>query len=117
MTHFKSKLLFFLLILFQPIYAVYAQIDTSPLDIFPGPDDGLDVFVVGILNFIIGAASLVCVVMIVYSGYMYMTAGGDEQKVKTAQKTLTSSLIGLVISIVALVLVRFVLATFLDKPI
>lgn len=117
MTHFKSKLLFLLLMLFQPIFAVYAQIDTSPLDKFPGPDEGLDVFVLGILNFIIGAASLVCVVMIVYSGYMYMTAGGDEQKVRTAQKTLTGSIIGLVVSLTASVLIRFVLANFLEKPI
>lgn len=96
----------------------YAQIDvsTDELDFLPGEDKEVDIFVTDILNWIIGAATLVCIVMLVYSGYMYMTAGGDEEKVRTAQKTITGSLIGLVVSLLSLVLVNFVLETFLGKP-
>ena len=95
----------------------YAQIDvsTDELDFLPGEDKEVDIFVTDILNWVIGAATLVCVVMLVYSGYMYMTAGGDEEKVRNAQKTITGSLIGLVISLLSLVLVNFVLETFLGK--
>lgn len=89
------------------------EVSTEELDFLPGEDKELDIFVINILDWIIGAATLVCVVMIVYSGYMYMTAGGDEQKVKTAQKTLTGSLIGLAVSLLSLVIVNFVLGTFL----
>lgn len=37
------------------------------------------------------------VIIILVSGVMYMTAGGDEEKVKKAKKTLTYGLIGTVI--------------------
>jgi hypothetical protein len=35
--------------------------------------------------------------MIIVGGIQYMTAGGDESKVKDASKTLTNAIIGLVI--------------------
>lgn len=107
------------LVLFLQLASLaHAQIDvnTDELDFLPGEDKKVDIFVTDILNWVIGAATLVCVVMLVYSGYMYMTAGGDEEKVRTAQKTITGSLIGLVISLLSLVLVNFVLETFLGKP-
>ena len=53
--------------------------------------------------------------MIIVGGYSYMTAGGDESKVKDASKTLTNAIIGLVICFIAVVLVNFVLDNFL-KP-
>lgn len=91
------------------------EVSTEELDFLPGEDKELDRFVINILDWIIGAATLVCVVMLVYSGYMYMTAGGDEQKVQTAQKTITGSLIGLAVSLLSLVIVNFVLETFLGN--
>lgn len=72
--------------------------------------------IVDVINWLIGAAALVCVVMLVIAGYSYMTAGGDEQKVTKATKTLTNAIIGLVISLLALVLVNFVRNTFLGQP-
>ncbi len=115
MNRASSKILILLTIFFNSVHFSFAQTDTSILDFLPGPDKKLDVFVINIIDWMIGAASLVCVVMIVYSGYMYMTAGGDEQKVKTAQKTITGSLIGLAVSLLSLVIVNFVLGTFLGK--
>lgn len=72
-----------------------------------------DTLIVNILNWMIGLAALVCVVMLIAAGYSYMTAGGDEGKVGKATKTLTNAIIGLVICFVAVMLVNFVLANFL----
>jgi len=69
--------------------------------------------IVNVLNWIIGAAAVVSVVMLIVGGYLYMTAGGDEGKVKTATKTLTNAIIGLAICFIAVMLVNFVLKTFL----
>jgi len=69
--------------------------------------------IVLVINWLIGAAVLICVVMLVWAGYSYMTAGGDEGKVTKATKTLTNAIIGLVISLIALVLVTFIKNTFL----
>ena len=116
MNRFVSKGLIALTIFFQSFRSSFARMDLSILDgVLPGEDKELDIFITDILNWIIGAATLVCVVMLVYSGYMYMTAGGDEQKVQTAQKTITGSLIGLAISLLSLVIVNFVLETFLGQ--
>ena len=77
-------------------------------------DKGIENLVVNILNWMIGAAAVICVVMLIAAGYSYMTAGGDEQKVGKATKTLTNAIIGLAICFIAVMLVNFVLKTFLN---
>lgn len=78
-------------------------------------DKTLDTIIVDVINWLIGGAVVVCVVMLVWAGYSYMTAGGDEGKVQKATKTLTNAIIGLVIALLALVLVNFVRNTFLGQ--
>lgn len=65
------------------------------------------------LNFAIGAAAVVCVVILVAAGYMYITAAGDETKVEKATKTLTNAIIGLAICFISVLLVNFVLTDLL----
>jgi len=45
---------------------------------------------------------------LIFAGYSYMTANGDENKIQTATKSLTWAIIGLVVCFVAVILVRFV---------
>ncbi len=97
--------------------AAFAQ-ESGPLDWLAnlfGFEGTMEEFVVKILNWLIGFAALICVVMLVFAGYMYMTAGGDESKVSKARKSLTNALIGLVICFVAVMLVNFVLKNFLGQ--
>ena len=61
--------------------------------------------VVTALSTIVGVIS-VCV--IVYAGIMYMTAMGDPGKIATAKTAIIAAVIGLVISVVAFAIVRFV---------
>lgn len=100
------------LALSSPIFAQTCK-DSDPFCWFTSGLTGLtnttvQTLIMNVINFIIGAAALVSVVMIVWSGYQYMTAGGDEGKVSKATKSLTNAIIGLVIAIVAKVLVEFV---------
>lgn len=63
----------------------------------------------GVLNvtfFILGA---VAVIMIIISGYHYLTSAGDPGKAKKAMSTLLYSVIGLVVAISAYVIVSFVI--------
>lgn len=62
-----------------------------------------------LINWAIGIAALICVVVLIFSGYKYITAAGDEQKVEAATKTLTFAIIGLVVCFIAVILVKFVL--------
>lgn len=66
-----------------------------------------------LINWAIGIAALVCVVVLIFSGYKYITAAGDENKVESATKTLTFAIIGLVVCFIAVILVQFVLKNLL----
>lgn len=54
------------------------------------------------------AAGLIAVVMIIYNGFQYMTSGGSSDKVSNAKKGLTQSIIGLVITLLAATIIRFI---------
>lgn len=86
--------------------------DISP-KLNQGSSKTVEDLIVDVLNWMIGAAAVICVVMLIVGGYSYMTAGGDEQKVGKATKTLTNALIGLAICFIAVMLVNFVLKNFL----
>ncbi len=62
---------------------------------------------VNIISAVVGIAS---VVMIMFGGFRYITAGGDASKISTAQQTIIYALVGLVVVGFAQVLVRFVIA-------
>ena len=47
--------------------------------------------------------------MFVYSGFLWMTAGGDEKQVKTAKDMIRDAVIGLVVIIAGFAISNFVL--------
>jgi len=92
--------------------AAYAQ-ENDPLN-FIGNIGGtnqsdLMTLIYGVINWAVGIAALICVVVLIFSGYKYITAAGDEQKVESATKTLTFAIIGLVVCFIAVILVKFVI--------
>ena len=69
--------------------------------------DKLSGLVVGILNAIIGIASLVAVVFIIVGGVNYMTSAGDSAKVQKAKSTILYALIGLVVCVLSFAIVNW----------
>jgi nitric oxide reductase large subunit len=67
-----------------------------------------------VINMVILLAALVSVVVLIAAGYSYITAAGDEQKIKKATDTLTYAIVGLVICFVSVILVQFVLGDILN---
>jgi amino acid transporter len=61
------------------------------------------------INFFVFFSALVAVLLIVVSGYGFMTSAGDPEKVKKAQKTLTAAIVGMIIVFTARIIVGFVL--------
>jgi hypothetical protein len=74
----------------------------------------LNELIIDALNLLIGAAAVVCVAVLIFSGIMYITASGDEAKIEKATKSLTYAIVGLVISFIAVLLVQFVLKNLLQ---
>lgn len=61
--------------------------------------------IVNVLLFIIGAIS---VVMIIVGGLLYVTSAGDSGGVTRAKATLTYAIVGLIVSFLAFAIVNFV---------
>lgn len=78
--------------------------------VFPSTKIGSISDLVGaIINWSLGLAGAFAVIAIVYSGIMYITAGGDAEKAANARKNLTWAIIGIVIIMLALVIVNTVI--------
>jgi len=63
-----------------------------------------------IIDKLLGFLGLIAVVVILYGGFRWMTAGGNEDAVKKAKHTLTAGIIGLIIVLAAWGIARFVIS-------
>ncbi len=65
-----------------------------------------------VLNFLLSVVGTIAIIMSVIGGIMYMTAAGDEDRIATGKKIVTYSIIGILISLAALVIVSQIGAFF-----
>ena len=56
----------------------------------------------------LGLLGIIFIILIIYAGYNWMTAGGNEEKVKKAQDTLKRAIIGLIIIVSAYAIWKFI---------
>jgi len=61
-----------------------------------------------IIKAFLGLLGIIFVVLIIYAGYGWMTAAGEEEKVNKAKDTLKQAVIGLIIIIAAYAITYFV---------
>ena len=95
--------------------STFASNPASWIDSLDGQKKELNTWVIEIINWLIGAAALAAVIMLIAAGFMYITANGDEAKIGKATKTLTFAIVGLVVCFIAVMLVNFVLKTWLGQ--
>lgn len=79
----------------------------------PGPDKMPEIIgkVIGVVLSITG---VMLVIIIVYAGYLWMTAGGESDQVKKAKDWMLNAIIGLLICIVAYALSNFVITKIFE---
>ena len=65
--------------------------------------------VVLVINGILGLLGIIFLVLVLYAGFLWMTAAGNEDQVTKAKSILTTSIIGIVIIVAAYAIVKFVL--------
>lgn len=70
---------------------------------------------VRIINILLGVAGLIAVVFLIVGGFRYITAGGNEETAEAAKKTITNSIIGIVIILLAFVIVRVISNALIHK--
>ena len=64
---------------------------------------------ISLIRVVLGFLAIVATIIILYGGFKWMTAAGNEEKVAEARKLLVAGIIGLIIIIAAFAIVTFVL--------
>lgn len=65
--------------------------------------------VIKIVQWALGFLGLVAVIIIMYGGFVWLTAAGNEDKVRKAKKIITQAVIGLIIILLAWAIVTFII--------
>jgi uncharacterized membrane protein len=68
-----------------------------------------------VINLAISLSVLVVVVSLIISGFKYILSMGDEEKIKSATKSLTFSLLGLVIVFLSPRIIEFIIEQLLQS--
>lgn len=74
------------------------------------PITGSDGIFARITAIIAAVAGAVAIIVIIIGGFMYVTAGGDAGKIKTARDTIIYSVIGLVVIALAQSIIVFIIS-------
>ena len=61
-----------------------------------------------IINILMGFLGIIAVLIVLYGGFKWMTAGGNEEKVEGAKKLITRAVIGLAIIFVSYSITQYV---------
>ena len=102
---------------------VVAQTDPNPGDTFGLSQINKTVKLAGgdiretaarIINIGLGLLGIIMVGLILYAGFLYMTAVGNDEQITTAKKYITNAIIGLVIILSAFAIVQFVFKSLGD---
>lgn len=66
----------------------------------------VEIFIDRVQGIILGVAGVIAVAMIIYGGVLYMTAGGNDDKLAKAKQTLTWAIGGLLVVVLSLVIIN-----------
>jgi hypothetical protein len=67
----------------------------------------LEAAIIKIITFIMAFLGLIAIIIILWGGFTWMTAGGNEEKIASAKKILIAGVVGL-----AIILAAYAIATF-----
>jgi uncharacterized membrane protein len=67
-----------------------------------------------IINVALGFLGIIAVVIVLYGGFMWMTAAGNEERISKAKQILTAGVIGLVIIVMAWAIASYVVKTLMN---
>jgi len=69
---------------------------------------GLGTIVGNVVKVVLSILGLVALVMFIIAGFQWMTSGGNDDKIKSAQKLMSNAVIGLVIVLIAYAATHFI---------
>ncbi|OGL74358.1 hypothetical protein A3E39_03375 [Candidatus Uhrbacteria bacterium RIFCSPHIGHO2_12_FULL_60_25] len=87
-----------------------AKTAAEPSGLATGPE--LPVLIGNLIGAALGLVGVVLLVMLIYAGFLWMTAGGNTETVKKAQQQIKNAIIGLIIIAASYAITSFVLQSF-----
>lgn len=82
--------------------------DKSGYDVYT-TNPGIDPIIATIIQTALSLIGVIFLLLIIYGGYNWMTAAGDNSKVETAKNTITRAVMGLVVVLAAYAISYFVI--------
>jgi len=70
--------------------------------------------IMNIVQYLLGFLGIVAIIIMLYGGFTWMTAAGNEEKVGKAKQIISAGIIGLIIIFISYALVTFVIAQLLS---
>lgn len=67
-----------------------------------------------IIQLLLGLLPLIATLMLILGGFQWLTSGGNEERVEHAKRTISGAVIGIMITLGAWALVKFVLTTTIN---
>jgi len=93
--------------------AIIQNITDSGIGSSLGGTTDIKIVIGNIITFLLGLLGIVLVILIIYAGFVWMTAGGDSAKVDTAKGLIKNAIIGIIIIIAAYGISVFVIKNVL----
>lgn len=72
--------------------------------------------IVAVLQILLLIGGSVSVIFLVVGGYQYVVSRGNEEAMEKAKKTISSSIIGLIVIVMSFVIIRIIAAILLQAP-
>ena len=109
------------------LFVLPVVVSAAPTDFNGGSNYGLDQAaswglgtntmqdsIKNVINILLGLLGVIAVLIILYGGFMWMTAAGNEDKVEKAKKLIISGIIGIIIILSAYTIAQFVISGILS---
>jgi len=120
-SNYKSIIAFAMVLALLAPIAVLAQdnlnitknLQSTGLNVLGGSNTDLPTVIGNIVKILLGMIGVLFVVLIIYAGFLWMTAQGDQAKVDKAKKLIYEAIIGVVIIFLAYAITSFVLTSLL----
>ncbi len=76
----------------------------------PDPSTGIEGILDNALSFIAPVAFIAVLGGFIFAGYLFMTSQGQPEKLETAKKSLTFSIIGLLVFVFSYIIITYIIA-------
>ena len=97
-----------LFLVFAPSMALAVEFDSNDVADTTLPTKDLKASITSIIGWALTFLGLIAVIMIIYGGFMWLTAAGNEERISKAKQIISAAIIGLVIILLAAAIVYFI---------